>query len=67
MFCFVYKKCFSQDVLHELQINKMKKRNFAPPPLLAGLDPKENNFHMAFFPCFFFVFCCFMMLRFLPY
>jgi hypothetical protein len=45
----------------------MKKRNFAPPPLLAGLDPKENNFHVAFFSCFFFVSCCFMMLRFLPY
>jgi len=29
-----------QDVLHELKINKLKRRTFLPPPLLDGLDPK---------------------------
>jgi len=30
----------AQDVLHELKINKLKRRTFLPPPLLEGLDPK---------------------------
>jgi len=29
-----------QDVLHELKMNKLKRRTFLPPPLLDGLDPK---------------------------
>jgi len=29
-----------QDILHELKINKLKRRTFLPPPLLDGLDPK---------------------------
>ena len=29
-----------QDVLHELKINKMKRRSYVPPPFMAGLDPK---------------------------
>jgi len=28
-----------QDVIHELKINKMKRRTFQPPPLTVGLDP----------------------------
>jgi len=32
-----------QDVLHELKINKLKRRNFIPPPLLNGLDPKLSH------------------------
>ena len=26
--------------MHELKINKLKRRTFLPPPLLDGLDPK---------------------------
>jgi len=32
-----------QDVLHELKINKLKRRNFVPPPFMAGLDPKLSH------------------------
>lgn len=34
-----------QDVLHELKINKLKKRNFHPPSIIPGLDP--NLAHLA--------------------
>jgi len=34
-----------QDVLHELKINKMKRRTFQPPSLTVGLDP--NLSHLA--------------------
>jgi len=32
-----------QDVLHELQLNKMKRRTYIPPPLIDGLDPKLSH------------------------
>jgi len=32
-----------QDILHELKINKLKRRTFLPPPLLDGLDPKLSH------------------------
>ena len=32
-----------QDVIHELKMNKMKRRTFQPPPFLAGLDPKLSH------------------------
>ena len=40
-----------QDVLHELQINKLKRRNFAPSPFtMAGLDPKERVYTCHYVP-----------------
>ena len=32
-----------QDVVHELKMNKMKRRTFVPPPFMAGLDPKLSH------------------------
>jgi len=32
-----------QDVLHELKINKLKRRSYVPPPFMAGLDPKLSH------------------------
>ena len=35
---------FLQDVIHELKINKLKKRNFYPSASIPGLDPKVGDF-----------------------
>ena len=32
-----------QDVLHELKLNKLKKRTFIPPPVMEGLDNKLEH------------------------
>ena len=32
-----------QDVLHELKLNKLKKRTFIAPPILSDLDPKLSH------------------------
>ena len=34
---------FLQDVLHELKLNKLKRRTFLPPPVLSDLDPKLSH------------------------
>ena len=32
-----------KDVIHELKMNKMKKRTFQPPPMMEELDPKLSH------------------------